>query len=103
MGLDLVELVIQTEETFAFTIHNHEAEKVQTVGDLYRLVLAKLEIPYEPARLDAPYRHWQFSPPNPWTAPAVWGTLRHIITEQLQVEEDEVREEAHFQNDLGAD
>jgi acyl carrier protein len=37
MGLDLVELVMQTEETFAFTIPNEEAGQVQTVGDLYRL------------------------------------------------------------------
>jgi len=101
MGLDLVELVMQTEETFAFTIPNEDAEEVRTVGDLYRLTLARLEIPYEPAQLDARYHRRAIT--EPWSAPLVWATLRHVIVEQLQVEEDEIREESHFQNDLGAD
>jgi len=37
------------------------------------------------------------------TAPKVWATLRDIIQSQLQIPKEDIREEAHFQNDLGAD
>jgi acyl carrier protein len=103
MGLDLVELVMQTEEVFGITIPDAEAAQASTVGGLYGLVLAKLEIPYQPAKLDAPYRHRNFAPPKPWTAPEVWATLRDLIQSQLQIPEEDIHEEAHFQNDLGAD
>lgn len=38
MGLDTVELVMVVEETFDITIPNRDAEKIQTVGDLWRYV-----------------------------------------------------------------
>jgi len=40
---------------------------------------------------------------DPWTSPLVWKTLKETIVDQLQVDEDEVRESASFQNDLRAD
>jgi acyl carrier protein len=44
MGLDSVELILRTEEDFSISILDEEAEKVRTVGDLYNLVLSKLDV-----------------------------------------------------------
>jgi acyl carrier protein len=41
MGLDLVELVMEVEERYAISIDDRDAEKIQTVGQLYEYVLAK--------------------------------------------------------------
>ena len=41
MGLDSVELVIETEETFGIEIENKDAEKLITVGRLYEYVCNK--------------------------------------------------------------
>jgi len=43
MGLDGVELIISTEECFGISIADGEASAVVTVGDLERLVIAKLD------------------------------------------------------------
>ncbi len=45
MGLDTVELVMEMEETFGITIPDEEAEKIQTVGQAYRYILAHLGEP----------------------------------------------------------
>jgi len=44
MGLDAVEIVMRTEDEFSITISDEEAETAATVGDLYRIVLAKLNV-----------------------------------------------------------
>ncbi len=41
MGLDTVELVMRIEETFDITIPDAEAEKIQTIGQLYHYLLAR--------------------------------------------------------------
>ena len=46
MGLDTVEIVLRTEETFNVDLPDDECGMVVTVGDLYRLVLSELELPY---------------------------------------------------------
>lgn len=45
MGLDTVELVMEMEETFGITIPDKEAERIQTVGQAYRYILAHLGEP----------------------------------------------------------
>ena len=44
MSLDTVELVMITEETFGLTIPERDAEKILTVGDLYRYVLDRVSL-----------------------------------------------------------
>jgi acyl carrier protein len=44
MGLDAVELVMRTEDEFGITLADDEAGSVKTVGDLYQLVLSKLDL-----------------------------------------------------------
>jgi acyl carrier protein len=40
VGLDVVELVMEVEETFAFSICDEDAEKLDTVGKLYDCIMA---------------------------------------------------------------
>lgn len=124
MGLDTVELVLRTEDVFGIDLPDEECAQIITVGDLYRAVLSKLNLtyipvseieanPYVASRMKIPVRRLfrktiEFPiEPNPattpWTAPEVWLTLKTIITDQLQIEPDEVRESAAFLSDLGCD
>jgi acyl carrier protein len=43
MGLDLVELVMEVEETFGFTIRDEDAANIRTAGELYDCVMAHFE------------------------------------------------------------
>lgn len=88
MGLDVVELFMQAEETFGIEISNDDAGSAYTVGDLYNLVLKELE------KKDGK----KVADPE-----AVWRKLRQLVVEQLQVDEEEVVKEARFNEDLGAD
>lgn len=109
MGLDNVEIVIRTEETFNIDLPDDECGRVATVGDLYRLVLSKLELPYVQASeveagTDGRNRsHLRMPHASSWSPPDVWRTLKGIIVDQLQVEEEDVKEEAAFLRDLGCD
>lgn len=124
MGLDTVEIVLRTEEVFGVDLPDDECAQIITVGDLYRAVLSKLNLAYVPirkieenprfaSRMKLPIRRFlrktiEFPlEPNPaitpWTTPEVWLTLKTIITDQLQIEPDEVREQATFLKDLGCD
>jgi len=44
MGLDAVEILLRTEDEFSIAISDEEAASVTTVGGLYRIVLAKLDV-----------------------------------------------------------
>jgi hypothetical protein len=46
MGLDVVELVLRTEEVFDVDLPDDDCEKIRNVGDLYRSILDKLALPY---------------------------------------------------------
>jgi acyl carrier protein len=111
MGLDIVEIFLRAEETFAIAIPDGEAGQAQTVGDLYRLILDKLALPYHPAseieslNQDVPpgRDRSRTGPATEWTTPDVWITLKALIVDQLQVDAGEITEAANFQKDLGAD
>jgi acyl carrier protein len=45
MGLDTVELAMTIEETFGITISDEDGEKILTIGDAYRYILAKMDGP----------------------------------------------------------
>lgn len=113
MGLDAVEIILRTEEVFAVDLPDSDCSKVSTVGDLYRLLLEKLKLPYIPPddieNPDGPTRagysraRSQFPNLKPWDPPDVWITLKAIIQDQLQVHDDDIREDARFVQDLGCD
>ncbi len=122
MGLDLVEVVMRTEEVFGISLPDEECSLVRTVGDLYRLVLEKLDLCYSPpiaeesgAAGDRPtsLRHHYAATanqsdsshvPSPtWTAADVWRTLKALLQDQLQVDASEIKEQSSFAEDLGAD
>ncbi len=108
MGLDIVEVVMRCEETFAITLLDEKMERVQTVGDLYfyiceALAIAPLDHPAQPT---GPLRLYLARPgpiPKNWTPENVWATLVAVVTDQLQVDEAEVTCDASFSRDLGAD
>jgi len=108
MGMDSVEIVLRCEEVFGIDLPDDECGQIVTVGDLYRLVLHKLNLPYEPAspqqsavgisRIDD-----TFPTLTSWTTRDVWTTVHAVIVDQLQVREEEVTESATFQADLRCD
>jgi len=109
MGLDTVEIVLRTEETFNVDLPDDECGMVVTVGDLYRLVLSELELPYvqanevEAGTHGRDRSHLMMPSLASWSPPDVWRTLKGVIVDQLQVEEEDVKEEAAFMRDLGCD
>jgi acyl carrier protein len=113
VGLDTVEIVLTTEEVFSIELPDDECGLVVTVGDLYRLVLNKLNLPY--LAMDSAHINRAAAPPGrsrlkdrypglaPWTSPDVSATLTAIIQDQLQVDFEEITETATFINDLRCD
>jgi acyl carrier protein len=106
MGLDIVELVIRTEEVFGITIENYDAEKIRTVGDLYELVCKLLNVSPtpDPDKLTGVHHPpSKYGPLSQHTPENIWIKLVVTIHDQLQVDVSEIRYNATFQNDLGAD
>jgi acyl carrier protein len=109
MGLDTVEIVLRTEETFNIDLPDNECSRAVMVGDLYRLMLNKLGLFYmEATEVEVENRgrdrsHLRVPSLSSWPPPDVWGTLKDIIVDQLQVdEEEEIEEGATFLRDLGS-
>jgi acyl carrier protein len=108
MGLDLVEIVLRCEETFAIVLPDDQMERVQTVGDLYGYVCQALKVtPLEnpalaaiPTQILAPR---SYPVGKVWTPEDVWKTLVFVVTDQLQIDAADVTYHASFQNDLGCD
>jgi acyl carrier protein len=86
MGLDSVELVMNTEEHFGIEIPDHIAETLFTVGDLHDFVVAEL------------HRSGRAR-----DAEAVFSELRELICDQLGIEPERVVPAARFVQDLRID
>ena len=111
MGLDTVEIVMRAEEVFSIDLPDEECGLVITVGDLYRLVLRKLDLSYvsidqtQGVTTPAGRNRLKDQYPNlvPWNHADVWATLTGIIHDQLTIDYDEITEKATFQDDLRCD
>jgi acyl carrier protein len=105
MGLDMVEVVMRVEEVFGINIPDGEAGLIDTVGDLYRLILKSLNIPYQ-SPSDQGGRDRSRLPASStlsWAPGDVWVTLKAIIEDQLQLDPEDIREHASLSRDLGCD
>jgi acyl carrier protein len=85
MGLDGVEFVMATEETFGIEVADSDAEKILRAGDLHAFVMRKLR---------------ERNAPNVDEAD-VWRRLQEVIVVQLGVEPEAVVPSARFIEDLG--
>jgi acyl carrier protein len=121
MGLDAVEIVMRAEEFYSTTFTDDEAAQVRTVGDLYRLICAKLDLtplsdPQTPAALPQIVEYERSFlilrkrtplPPPPevlqWTPQSVWDTLVAILVDQQGLKPKEILYTARFVEDLGVD
>jgi acyl carrier protein len=108
MGLDFVELVMRTEEVFSVELPDEECEFIRSVGDLYKLVLSKLQLPYVPssdveAHSPGTVRSGRSMQLSAWTTPDVWLTLKEVIHEELGVKRSAIKESATFIDDLRCD
>jgi acyl carrier protein len=106
MGLDIVEVVMRCEESFDVRLETVRLEQMRTVGDLFELICERLKLPSgSPVRTptDGATLPLIAIPAGGWSRENVWLKLVHICVDQLQVEADEVRYEASFVDDLGAD
>ena len=106
MGLDVVELVMRTEEVFGITIDDFDAGQIQTVGDLYELICKLLNISPNPSPDQLTGTHHparKYGPLSIQNPEDIWIKLVVIICDQLQVNPEDVKYNASIQNDLGAD
>lgn len=82
MGLDIVEIILATEDKFKVSIADAEASKISTVGQLHQLILSKIE-------------------PSFFTDQQVWDELCSILYEQVRIRKEKIFPESRFVEDLG--
>jgi hypothetical protein len=105
MGLDVVELVMRCEEEFGVGLDSHLLESTRTVGELFEVICAQLNLPpgsdtLQPVNRSSIPR--AIAVADEWTRDAVWFELVRICVDQLQVASDKITYTARFV-DLGAD
>ena len=83
MGLDIVELVMETEKTFGFTIPDADASKLETVGALYTYVRD-----HAPGAADDPQ---------------LWERVVDLVERETGAAREAIRPEASFVYDLNLD
>jgi hypothetical protein len=109
MGLDTVELVLRTEDVFAVYLPDEECGQIRTVGDLYKLILQKLDLPYiasgeiEAHALGSIRPLTEVMRLSPWTTPDVWLTLKEVTHNHLGCPRSHIVETASFLDDLRCD
>jgi acyl carrier protein len=106
MGLDVVELVLECEKEFDVKLEDWRLGQMRTVGDLFELICEQLQLPWGP---DVPRPVGRTliprlsMPKEGWDRETVWTKLVQIVTDQLQVDSNEVKYFASFSDDLKAD
>jgi len=106
MGLDVVELVLECEETFNVALEDWRLERMRTVGDLFELICEQLQLPFGsdvPRPVGRTVIPRLIEAKEGWDRDAVWTRLVQVVIDQLQVEADEVKYFASFSDDLKAD
>jgi hypothetical protein len=81
MGLDVVQLVMNVEERYGFTIPDSDAREMRSVGDLHTYILEHAE-------------------PRP-DADKSWIWLRDMIASDFGISIDRITREAWVVRDLG--
>ena len=121
MGLDAVEIVLRAEDFFVITIEDEEAAAVRTVGDFYKLICTKLNVPPLPSPVASDklptvtekekqilffYKHTPLPAPQevlPWSPQSIWDCLVAVLVDQQGLEPEEILYPARFVEDLGVD
>jgi hypothetical protein len=121
MGLDAVEIVLRVEELFGIEISDEEAASVRTVGDLYELICARLnvvplaspvtskELPTITQREKVFFflaRHTPLpAPPEvlPWSPQSAWDCLVALLVDQQGLKPRQIKYEATLVDDFGID
>ena len=83
MGLDIVELVMETEKSFGFTIPDGDAAKLQTVGQLFGYV--------------------RDHAPGAAEDPQLWARVVDLVERETGAQREAIRPEASFVYDLHMD
>ncbi|HKG91646.1 MAG TPA: hypothetical protein VKA84_07145, partial [Gemmatimonadaceae bacterium] len=94
MGLDLVELVLETEQTFAISIPDRDARHLRTVGDLQDYVVAAVAVKHPRRPPDAP---------SDCTSMALFHRVRGALVEIFELPRWRVTPDAHLADLLPAD
>ncbi len=94
MGLDFVEILMETEETFGISLPDAEVAELATPGDLYEVIVRQVRARPIDVNADDP-------PTTPWSEDRIWAQLQQIIADELGLDVAEVTREAHLVRDLG--
>ena len=81
MGLDVVQLFMNVEQHFGFTIPDADAREMRSVGDLHRYIVKNAQ-------------------PRPESDQA-WIWLRDMIADEFGIQEDRITPQAWVVRDLG--
>ncbi|MCE7873092.1 hypothetical protein DYH09_22320 [bacterium CPR1] len=90
MGLDTVEIVMAVETEFNIAIADRDAERLVSVGDLYRYVLRRLDLLRDPEAGRSDF-------------PEVWHQVTRIVSQQSGVPQERLHEDTQFVRDLRLD
>jgi acyl carrier protein len=85
MGLDVVAIVMATEEEFGIQITDADAEMIVRVGELHAFVVRKLRERNEPGVDETD----------------IWKRFQQVVVDQLGVSPESVTPSARFIEDLG--
>ena len=107
MSLDVVELVVRCEEEFGIGLDSPLLESTRTVGDLFEVICAQLNVPPDPDTLqpvNSPFipRAVAVADADEFTRSEVWAKLVKLCVDQFEVTPDKITYSTSLV-DLGAD